>query len=577
MKKTALSLMMIALAFTGLAQDEQVKKSKGPAAFYARFDLANRWNHAGGIYNSNGISASPISGTERYDVAAGTSTFDYKKATYGAGYGIDVGVGYMFNNHLGVDLGVNLGIAPKKNTFEYQQVTSMGTITQTENTFMKMPVYIMPSIVLSSGYDDPFQVYTRLGLAFPIGGRLMREFSAENGMTGDIYEEDEEYDFYMSKGLQGALGASYQVSDNFGIYGEIRGMSLTRFVKSSTITRAELNGIGELDQWDEEDIETEYSPNYFYDPVTQTATMPTPSPVLSLPSSNFGIAVGARMGFGSPVRTRPQPEGLKKALAPYVRASVGYNLAHAGDYYYGGSAPLSVSGNYNVTSGEISADYKKGSFSTGLSATIAGGYMFNRYWGAELGVNLGISPTTYTSTFNEAYPTGTVERTVETRAKMPIFLNPSLVFSTGNDKGINVYSRVGIALPFGGNLVRTYTETDNITNTTTTEEEEVQFAMSKGLTGALGLRYDINDALGLRAEVNGMSLTRYAKSSTITKYTINGSNELGTLNTAQRETEFQLNWTYDPANTNPAAPSKANAVGTPYSNFGFSLGAEFRF
>jgi hypothetical protein len=572
--------VIAAVLFTAPLQAQNtgpVAASQGFSGFYTRLDVGYNFNHAGNLYYANGIGSNAVSGTGSVNYISGLNTIDFNKASYGAGFNASLGIGYMFNPHIGVDLGIKAGISPKKYTYELTETNPTGNVISTVTSYTKMPLYIIPSIVLSTGADQPFNVYSRLGVAVPLGGRFVEEYEFFDEISDDEYYEEEEFDYYMSKGLYGALGGRIQVNPNFGVYCEVSGMSHTRYLRSSEVIAATENGVSVLEGWNVSQREAEYSSGYTYDPATQTATMPSKGNIISLPSSNFGVSLGAQYHFGgSALNTTAKPGtgGI------YVRAGLGYSLPHAGNYYVAdGFASRAISGmeSYNGTSGTTIVDYEKASYGAGLTASVAGGYMFNQYLGAELGVNLGISPKKYTMEYTDVTTAGNFNYTYETRAKLPVYINPSIVLSTGYDKPFQVYSRLGIALPLGGKFTVTGEEINTTTGDVIDFEEEYKFYMSKALTGALGARYSIADNIGLWAEVGGSSLTRYAKSSEYTSFSINGIDAVGLMPVQVRMTEYSTDFSYDPSTASPSSPSQRPSVSMPYGNVGLSLGVDFRF
>src|SRR5687768_8505902 len=125
MKKALLSCFLLTVSGIVFAQDpNDVKHGSFAGRITARLDVCNSFNHAGNYYISNAFFSNGVSGTTNANTVSNVTSFDYKKASYGAGFGLNAGVGYMFNDHLGVDLGVNFGVAPKKYTDTYILTTA---------------------------------------------------------------------------------------------------------------------------------------------------------------------------------------------------------------------------------------------------------------------------------------------------------------------------------------------------------------------------------------------------------------------------------------------------------------------
>lgn len=574
MRKLLLSIVISAAAWSSHGQTLPAGSWSG---FYVGANVGYNWPHAGGV---NGAGA-PAAGTGAFNSVSSLQSFDYSKGSYGTGVGVNLNLGYMLNEHLGLDLQVGT-IFGKKNTFEYTQTAASGVIRETFTTQSRMPWYVAPSVLVSTGATRPLSLYGRMGIVLPFGGDLLEEYMRENDIIDVDDLTDEEYDFFMSKGLIGAVGVNYRLSPALSIYGEARGMSLTRYVKSSELTAATSNGVNTLDLYDIDQKQFEYSASYTYDPVTQTVTRPSLRTSIGLPYSNFGINVGAVYNFNAaPVGDPYDTTWVPNPTGPYARFGFGYNLPHGGNYHVGdgfGRNPISGSETYNTGSNTTIVDINKASYGSGLGITVAGGYMFNPYFGAELGISVNL-PKQQTFEYDEIDTMGATLFTdnIFSRPKTSVFITPALVFSTGAHKPLSIYTRAGLVLPVGGDLVVNGTSTDHITNAVTETEERYKFGMSKGLSGALGMRFALSQTFGFMVEVSGTSLTRYTKTSEVTGYTVNGADQLGTLLNSQKMTEYHFNTSFDPASTSTVDPNTAPAISLPYSTWGVNLGVDLRF
>lgn len=576
MKKTLLCCLSMAAVSSLCAQ------SRG-SAFSVYFDAGYAAPHAGNLYNSNGFFSSAINGTENYTTPSGVNVIDYNKASYAAGASLTLGATYMFNNHFGVDLGINAGIAPKKYTYEYTTTYPTGNVIDSRTSQLNMPIYVLPSLIISTGNNQALSAYMRMGLGFPIGGKMIVNSTTTDNITSDVFETEEEYKFGMSKALQGGLGFNYQLNPNLSIYGEARGMALTRHTKSSELVLATTNGVDDLPFLTTSQKQVEYSANFTYDPVTQTATPNQPSrePIITVPSSNFGVSVGARLSLSDLGIPSAGPDTNAPIGRFYGQLGLGFARPHAGNMYNGdgfGAVPIRGTESYNSSTSQRVIDFKKASYGGGIYVNVGAGYWFNPHLAGEIGVGIGVSPQKNEYTYDVSDSVGLIytEKSI-TRAKMPVLVTPALVVSTGCNKPLSAYARAGIVLPFGGNVINNRVQVTSATNSKWEEEEEYEFMMSKGLTGALGVNYNIGSSMGLFAELSGTSLTRYAKSSEITLSEVNGVDQLGTYSVYQRETQYSTETTFDPATVVPGSPRQASAISMPFSYWQFGIGARFRF
>lgn len=257
----------------------------------------------GGVYLRVGVGYSMpqagayISGSE---MSTPTSyTTDLKKGSYSSGFNAAIAGGYMFNRNIGVELAVGAVPAPKKYTREYDETSSPSNdYSQTSTTYAKMPIMIMPSLVLSSG-NTGVELYTRVGLAIGVAGKLIEEneMTDRSATPNDVFKTTTEYTPKIGIGLQGALGIKYHASDMLGIYVELNGLSMTSDMKSSEVTLVEDNGVNTIGLYDINDLQTEYSNNYTETYSSVTASTPAKLNPMSVPFSNLGIGVGVTLKF----------------------------------------------------------------------------------------------------------------------------------------------------------------------------------------------------------------------------------------------------------------------------------------
>lgn len=283
MKKVILSTMMLALAASTVNGQDKTKKNDG--GMYLRVGVGYAFPQAGDF----------LSGTESNTPT--TYTVDMKKGSYSSGFNAALAAGYMFNRNIGVELAVGAGIANKKYTMEYDN-TASGDYHETMTTYAKMPIMIMPSIVLSTGHTE-LEAYTRVGLAINVAGKFISEYEGidRSGATDDIMKMTTEYKPNIGIGIQGAFGVKYHVSDMLGIYLELNGLSMTSYMKSSEVTMYENNGINELGLLSIHATQTEYSADYTETFSSSTPSTPSQAPAMSVPFSNLGLGIGVTINL----------------------------------------------------------------------------------------------------------------------------------------------------------------------------------------------------------------------------------------------------------------------------------------
>jgi Outer membrane protein beta-barrel domain len=209
------------------------------------------------------------------------------------------------------------------------------------------------------------------------------------------------------------------------------------------------------------------------------------------------------------------------------------------------------------------------SFSLGKGVNFGGaiGYMFHKNIGAELGVNYLIGAettgkgTSYTGDFfNRSY-----------KAKMLQF-KPSLLISAGFEK-INPYVKFGLLISTG-NVVN---ESDSKSGANTLERTtKLDGGIGIGFTASAGISYGIAPKIAIIGELNYNGLTYSPKKGQVTASKRNGVDDLATLTTRDKETEFSDTFIYDSRTPlDPNKPSKSYFQNLPLSSLGFNIGLRY--
>ncbi len=228
----------------------------------------------------------------------------------------------------------------------------------------------------------------------------------------------------------------------------------------------------------------------------------------------------------------------RKKSGVYVRANLGYGFATTGE----------VQG---AIRDESSAIGVYGTNEPGLYTGIGIGYMFNDYFGLDLGISYTLGKAKVQDVYYEELPAGFQfggtdftllnafifqERTFTGKQ---IRLIPSLVVRGGSGKVVP-YARFGLMIPIAG---KTYTDVKaDITSTEislpfpipgvpdlsgvslagdVTAQAETEGQFSLGWNASLGLDVKINDLISVFGELDMVSLTIKSKKTTITEYTGN--------------------------------------------------------
>jgi len=278
------------------------------------------------------------------------------------------------------------------------------------------------------------------------------------------------------------------------------------------------------------------------------------------------------------------PVKAKKTSSIYVRVGATYAFPHGSQtsidqtQFLNGSINATTGSGTNVTHWDV----KKASFGAGTTVALAAGYMANKNLGVELGATIGVAPKKYTFKYEEVYPSGAVSVHESVKGtfyqKMPILITPSVIIQTGGAK-LNVYSRLGLALPVAGKLIQEYERYAfiNMASAVYSYDYELKNRFAVGFQGALGAQFSIGGQMKFYVEANGVSLNAYAKKATLTKYTVNGVNRMDNVTPYGKEIEFGFTGTQTDPVANSNIPQQAATYSSPYSNIGVGAGFIFQF
>lgn len=276
----------------------------------------------------------------------------------------------------------------------------------------------------------------------------------------------------------------------------------------------------------------------------------------------------------------------------YVRAGGGYSGEFA-KTEFNNTDPNGITGIEQSTKvtvnddGTATIESLNGTVGAGYKFFVTGGYMFNDYFGAEMGLNYFKGDDTTVGQLT----TSSVQSKATTYIE-GVDLNPG-IYLTPKFSKLNPYLRAGFLLTVGGTLTID-TEVLQIdgggdgTDILVNAESEVKSKFSVGYTGAFGVTYPIGDKLSLFGEWEFKSFTIKSKSAEIKKYTtvavtdgqsaLVSGEQLEDLTTYEKEFIFSDSYT-ESLTTEPNA-DEPREIPTQYVNasgMGFNLGVRYSF
>ncbi len=279
--------------------------------FYFRAGLGYAFAQAGQTMYQNGIA---YGGSLNYS----TQNYSLKSASLSAGVQSSLAVGYLINKNVGVQLDLNLNIAPKKYTFTINNAPFTGGFTGdvTLETQSKSLILTTPSVVLQTG-GDVWNLYSRFGIVIPLNTKITQhETDINSPGTGarqvDVFTYEIKNSF--SPGFSAAIGIQYKLNERLSLWGEASMLSLTQYIKQQELKEITVDGAGYPLTSYTGNIITNYSKN-----ITVNSSQSN-LPAYAQPFSNVGINFGIRVAlFGNSggagrkgqVTERPKPSKFR--------------------------------------------------------------------------------------------------------------------------------------------------------------------------------------------------------------------------------------------------------------------------
>lgn len=234
----------------------------------------------------------------------------------GQGLHLQLTPGYMFNEHIGVELGLNYFLGAKvtlNNATSNITVDALGInkadYSSNEQIAQSNQFRVIPSLIVSTGTSNTLSGYAKAGIVIPVAGKTTVTQNAVDaevdgtGITRDIIKAEIESKGAFSLGFRGAIGLNYKLSDRLSIFGEVYGILLNIKSKSRTINSYTFNGVDALAAMTTYDKETSYvkeltnsSNNKGYNPNASDG-QPKEDLFSKTSFSQTGIEIGVKFNF----------------------------------------------------------------------------------------------------------------------------------------------------------------------------------------------------------------------------------------------------------------------------------------
>ena len=264
--------------------------------------------------------------------------------------------------------------------------------------------------------------------------------------------------------------------------------------------------------------------------------------------------------------------GITQAQGLYLGVNGGYGFSAGKSSYQTSSETDGLSGS------TITYTSKHYSLGKGINTGMYVGYMFTKNIGAEVAASYLMGyKFDMNSTVNDQINQSTSTNDETIKGSM-IRVIPALKIMIG-EKKFHPYVKAGLVIGMGNKLIDdvNLTGTGVPPNSTSESIQEFKGGISIGFHGAAGINFMFTDRIGIFAEASGICQNWAPKKSTLTKSTSNGVDQLPTMTTYQKETDYVNSYTTTSGNVDESQPQKSNKFYLPFSSIGFNIGLHISF
>lgn len=285
MNKIKLALFMLMLIFNNVFSQEinESMSSSMKKGFYVGFQTGYAYK----------ISTENLANSfEMYNVSMENDDVHYESIyiSHGQGFNIGGAAGYMFNKHIGAEIGISYLWGK---TFEARNHSEL---TNEKYTLSSNMLRLLPSIVLQIGLEK-FNPYAKFGVVFGIGNV---SYTSEDYYVAQTTET--KYYGGMAFGINAVIGTDFRLNDRFSLFGEINTMNMSYGPTKNEITEATENGQDILPNLRVYDKEVEYVDSYVKKPYNPNNpepdyNQPRQEMKFKLPFGSIGLNIGLKINL----------------------------------------------------------------------------------------------------------------------------------------------------------------------------------------------------------------------------------------------------------------------------------------
>jgi hypothetical protein len=226
-----------------------------------------------------------------YDYKGNTNGYTETQQFISLGKGFNAGAnfGMMFNDNVGVDLGISYLVGGKSKAQDVYEDGSTG-----DYTFSSQMLRFNPSLIISSDHGN-LKPYAKFGIVFGTGSVLFQYNEKEESYASSM---EMKLSQGMGVGCTSGIGVNFELSKSMSFFGEINVIAMSYSPKIGEITKYSVDGVDQLPDLTTADKEIE-----FVDEITvdykndRTENQPSQELSQSLPFSSTSINFGIRINL----------------------------------------------------------------------------------------------------------------------------------------------------------------------------------------------------------------------------------------------------------------------------------------
>lgn len=221
------------------------------------------------------------------------------KLSLGKGLNFGANFGYMFNEHVGIDLGVNYHLGSKTTGTSIEDIsyydgwsgTYFEGYSKTEESYSSNMIQVIPSLVLAQKFET-ITLYSKFGVVMGMGS-VTQEY-----LQKGHYDQIEESFKVINKqsggftaGFSASLGTEFHLNEKLSLIGEINYAGLNYSPTKGSFTTIEENGEDISHQFDNDFLNYE-----LVDEVSYSSSSPGSGPSQHLKTAYSYSSIGLKFG-----------------------------------------------------------------------------------------------------------------------------------------------------------------------------------------------------------------------------------------------------------------------------------------